>query len=225
MFKKVLDILDKPYKDDIYLHLTRNEKFNKTNEWFGLSFVFIFILIFVLLLFFIKNFSYVPPTIYQVSEKTIQNGEYKNRLITLSNPRITLKALQEWSSKAVNNIYRFDFNNFDNQLKSSRIYFTNNAYKAFVESIERVELKKSIVDKKQIISLTATETPRILSSIVKNQVQYFQVEAPAIIATTSGTTVYESYIINMLVVVESKPGYPAGLYIYEMNMKPTSSAN
>ena len=43
MFSKILDILDKPHKDYVYEYLSRNNKFNKTREWFGLSILLIMI--------------------------------------------------------------------------------------------------------------------------------------------------------------------------------------
>lgn len=223
MFSKILDFLDKPHKDDVYLYLEKNEKFRKTKEWYGLTLLCIIAMLFILFLFFVKSYSYKPPAIYQVSEKTLANGEYNKQLIALNKPRVTHDALTTWTIRAVNTFYTFDFNNFDRQLANAKMYFTPSAYKAFVTSIEAVKLKEKIVDNKQIISLTVTERPQILTAITdRNGEQAWQLEVPAVIQTTAGTTTYESYIVNLIVRLQTNSNNPSGLYIAEMSMKPSS---
>ena len=223
MFGKILDLLDKPYKDEIYHYLMKHSKFSRTKEWLGLAVLFTIAMIIINVLFFMKNYEYDPPAIRQVSSKTLQNGEYKTQLVSLGDPRVTHQALQQWTIRAVNNMYSFDFNRFDQQLAASKRYFTPSAYKAYVTSIENLKLKETIVDNKQLVSMTAIDTPQILTEITRDGKRFWQIEVPVVITTTSGTSVYEYYTLNLIIALESSNENPSGLYIYEMETSTTNS--
>ena len=159
MFSKVLDILDKPYRDAIYEYLAKNNKFNKTKEWLGLSIVLIIFMIFISILFFMKNYTYEPPVIYQVDKETVANNTYNKRLITLNSQRVTQQSLENWSIGFVNNMYNFDFNNFDKQLLNSKKYFTNAGYNAFVNSINKIALKE-IYNTHDVFKYLSSKNPK-----------------------------------------------------------------
>jgi hypothetical protein len=224
MFSKILDILDKPYKDNVYEYLSKNNKFNKTREWFGLSILLIFIGILVSSLFFFKNKTYIPPAIYQVNKNTLANKTYMdNRLIVLDKPRGTKKALEQWSINFVNNFYNFTFNNFDKQLAEDKRWFTKAGYNGFIESINNIGLKKQLIDKKQIVSLTVSKNPLIKDidgEIDELDGKYkWQVEVEAIMSTTSGFTVYKNVTINMILVYEMNNNEINGLYVHNLDMR------
>ena len=82
MFKKVIEFLDKPYKDEIYESLSNNKKFNQTLTWFGLAYIFFILLILFLLFFFVNNKDYKYPIVYQINEKV--NEANNNPLILLN---------------------------------------------------------------------------------------------------------------------------------------------
>ena len=223
MFSKVLDILDKPYRDAIYEYLAKNNKFNKTKEWLGLSIVLIIFMIFISILFLMKNYTYEPPVIYQVDKETVANNTYNKRLITLNSPRVTQQSLENWSIGFVNNMYNFDFNNFDKQLLNSKKYFTNAGYNAFVNSINKIALKENIENKKQIVTLTASGEPVIatVSGVhdASDGKRKWQIDIPAIMATTSGNTVYKDVKISMMLFSEEGDNNKAsGLFVNEMTM-------
>lgn len=223
MFSKILDILDKPNKDSIYEYLAKNNKFNKTKEWFGLSILLIIISILVSILFFFKNATYEPPAIYQVNKNTLANNTYMDqRLIILRQPRVTKKSLESWSINFVNNFYNFTFNNFIEQVKKDRKWFTKAGYRGFLTSLDSIGLQDQIEQKKQIIGLTVSDTPvikNIEGTFDEAEGRYkWQVQVDAIMTTTSGYSVYKNVSINMILVYETDNNKPNGLYVHSLNM-------
>lgn len=224
MFSKILDILDKPHKDYVYEYLSRNNKFNKTREWFGLSILLIMISFSVSVLFYFKNKTYTPPAIYQVSKNTLANKTYMdNRLLVLDKPRATKKALELWSINFVNNFYNFTFNNFDKQLKDDRRWFTKAGYNGFLQSINNIGLREQLLSKKQIVGLTVSNNPLIKDidgEVDQLDGKYkWQVEVDAIMSTTSGFTAYKNVKINMILVYEINNSDVNGLYVHNLDMK------
>ena len=212
-FGTILKIIDPQKQDDITLYLDRNDKVNKTRDFLGYTILLIVLNLLVTISFFIKHYTYVPPAIYQVSETTLKNGTYKERLIVLDQPRITQKSLEDWTIRAINNFYSFDFNNFDTQLENSRKYFTPDAYASFVQSVYDNGLREEIVDKKQIFSFTVIKRPRLITYSIdpKTQLPAWQMQIETISSLKSGRTVYGEATFNILVVFDK-----TGLYISEM---------
>lgn len=222
MFSKILDLLDKPHRDDVYNYLCQNNKFNRTREWFGFSVVLILIGIIVGILFLIKNFTYVPPALFQVNENTLKNNTYHNRLIALNKPRITQNSLERWSVSFVNDFYNLNFNNFNQKINEDKKWFTPAGYNAFIESLQKIGLYEQLTKEKQMITLTTSARP-----IVKNVAgevngldgkNHWQVEVEAIMATTSGFTVYKNIQISMILVYENDNKDNNGLYVHNMTM-------
>lgn len=222
MFGKVMDFIDKPFKDEIYENLNKNNKFRVTKEWFGLCFVLIVLIYIIVFMFYIKNKDYEPPVVYQVTAKTLENNTYKKPLIALNMPRATKSSLQNWAIKATNNIYNFNFNNFDKQLEKSSHYFTDAGWYSFLMSIENSGLRDTIEDNKQMLKLTASEEPVIkhLSGSTDKITgkKFWRIEVPAILTTTSGKTVYKRLSLNMNVVLEDTNNGSAGFFINDMMM-------
>lgn len=221
MFSKIIHLFDKPHKDDVYDYLTQNNKFNKTQEWFGFSVFLIFILFVVSILFFVKNMDYIPPAIHQVSQKTLQNKTYGDKLITLNQPRITRSALEKRTIDFVNDFYNLNFNNFDQKIRSNEKWFTKSGYLGFLNAVEKHNLKNQLIKNKQLMTLTVSENV-ILKSIKPQKTldgQYtWQVEVAAIMSTTSGFTINKPVNISILWTLEQDNKNKVGLYVEKFSM-------
>lgn len=227
MFGKILDFLDKPHNDDTYKYLMSNKKNIKTRDLFAISIICIVATNISLALFFIKYYEYKAPVSYQYNNETLKKGNYKEKLVMLSSPRVTIPALQSWTNNTINNMYNFDFNNFDAQLKNNRKFFTDAGYNGFVNSVNNLNLKDTIVKNKQLISLTSSGTPKLLTksegivNLSTNQ-RSWQIEVPCILSVTSGTTVYKHVNVNLIVVLENENDAKSGLYIQDLKMETKS---
>ena len=204
MFGKILDFLDKPHNDDTYKYLMSNKKNIKTRDLFAISIICIVATNISLALFFIKYSEYKAPVSYQYNNETLKKGNYKEKLVMLSSPRVTIPAL-----------------------KNNRKFFTDAGYNGFVNSVNNLNLKDTIVKNKQLISLTSSGTPKLLTksegivNLSTNQ-RSWQIEVPCILSVTSGTTVYKHVNVNLIVVLENENDAKSGLYIQDLKMETKS---
>ena len=162
MFKKVMEFLDKPYKDEIYESLSNNKKFNQTLTWFGLAYIFFILLILFLLFFFVSNKDYKYPIVYQINEKV--NEANNNPLILLNEARVTHKSIINWTTDAVNSIYNLDFLEYEKQLTLSKKYFTDEGYSKFEDNLIQNKVIDKIIEEKKIVKMVVSGTPIIVLS-------------------------------------------------------------
>ena len=86
----------------------------------------------------------------------------------LSSPRVTIPALQSWTNNTINNMYNFDFNNFDAQLKNNKNLIDSKKI-IFTESKEtaeylKIELQKAL---KQPITVFTGSSHNSLKEVIR----------------------------------------------------------
>ena len=111
---------------------------------------------------------------------------------------------------------------FLEQVKKDRKWFTKAGYRGFLTSLDSIGLQDQIEQKKQIIGLTVSDTPvikNIEGTFDEAEGRYkWQVQVDAIMTTTSGYSVYKNVSINMILVYETDNNKPNGLYVHSLNM-------
>ena len=219
MFKKVMEFLDKPYKDEIYESLSNNKKFNQTLTWFGLAYIFFILLILFLLFFFVSNKDYKYPIVYQINEKV--NEANNNPLILLNEARVTHKSIINWTTDAVNSIYNLDFLEYEKQLTLSKKYFTDEGYRKFEDNLIQNKVIDKIIEEKKIVKMVVSGTPIIVSENIYGSQdimgnKYWQMRVPVIVTTESGRTEVASGYVNLMIVFQATDDNPSGFYISQI---------
>ncbi len=219
MFKKVIEFLDKPYKDEIYESLSNNKKFNQTLTWFGLAYIFFILLILFLLFFFVNNKDYKYPIVYQINEKV--NEANNNPLILLNEARVTHKSIINWTTDAVNSIYNLDFLEYEKQLMLSKKYFTDEGYSKFEDNLIQNKVIDKIIEEKKIVKMVVSGTPIIVSENIYGSQdimgnKYWQMRVPVIVTTESGRTEVASGYVNLMIVFQATDDNPSGFYISQI---------
>ena len=219
MFKKVIEFLDKPYKDEIYESLSNNKKFNQTLTWFGLAYIFFILLILFLLFFFVNNKDYKYPIVYQINEKV--NEANNNPLILLNEARVTHKSIINWTTDAVNSIYNLDFLEYEKQLTLSKKYFTDEGYSKFEDNLIQNKVIDKIIEEKKIVKMVVSGTPIIVSENIYGSQdimgnKYWQMRVPVIVTTESGRTEVASGYVNLMIVFQATDDNPSGFYISQI---------
>ncbi len=219
MFKKVIEFLDKPYKDEIYESLSNNKKFNQTLTWFGLAYIFFILLILFLLFFFLNNKDYKYPIVYQINEKV--NEANNNPLILLNEARVTHKSIINWTTDAVNSIYNLDFLEYEKQLMLSKKYFTDEGYSKFEDNLIQNKVIDKIIEEKKIVKMVVSGTPIIVSENIYGSQdimgnKYWQMRVPVIVTTESGRTEVASGYVNLMIVFQATDDNPSGFYISQI---------
>ena len=219
MFKKVIEFLDKPYKDEIYESLSNNKKFNQTLTWFGLAYIFFILLILFLLFFFVSNKDYKYPIVYQINEKV--NEANNNPLILLNEARVTHKSIINWTTDAVNSIYNLDFLEYEKQLTLSKKYFTDEGYSKFEDNLIQNKVIDKIIEEKKIVKMVVSGKPMIVSENIYGSQdmmgnKYWQMRVPVIVTTESGRTDVASGYVNLMIVFQATDDNPSGFYISQI---------
>lgn len=233
MFGKVLDILDKPVKDNIHAYAHTDKHFNLIKNLLGATVMLTMVMLVFNVWFYQKYKEYKVSPLYQVSEKTLKNGTYnKAQLILLDAPRQTPEVLARWATTALNNIYEFSFRNItrrgnyysSSDVEKAREYFSPAGYAGYLEALDNTSLLEKLYENKQNTRFLVTDPPLLIGSLsgVYNEDDgklYWQMQAKGIKTTTSGRTVSEVIYADFMVVLDTSNGERTGFFIDRIEMR------
>lgn len=193
-------------------------EYKRMRLWDGLA-IACYLLSFILIWAYF--FAYKPQeagAVIQVSK--INNKPQAGRLITLPLPRHTETTVTDWVVRAVSTAYSFSFLDFNHDLESYQRFFTKAGFKAYVNDLEMQGLRKTLIDRKQIITVTVIGQIKMVGGDKgfinpKDGKKYWQVIVPVNVATTSGTTKNESKNLKLLIVLENGSEGRSGFFIHE----------
>lgn len=99
----------------------------------------------------------VPVTFLAANEWRVQPD------IPLDQPYRTTPDILQWTSDAVLNMFIFDFNNYDNQLKEASQYFTADGWKVFSNHLNIHVNYTNVQTDKLFVSAVPLGTPSLLN--------------------------------------------------------------
>lgn len=231
LFKKGLFKLDPPVQDEIMSRIEQEPIMNK--YWLLLGSFYLFSLLTVILLMvFVYYISQprIPPTfIYDEKtnkivtvEKTTQNNkkvEVPYKIATLPIAHQSFRIVQSWAENAVQDIYTFNFVNFDERLENSRQYFTDGGYDAFLRALERDGVGQDIKLNRLEVNTIVLERPILINWGGFEQNFVWKIKMPIMVLyNTAGNQKTENYMLELVLI--RVPSYinPKGVAISRFSM-------
>lgn len=197
--------------------LASQEMYKKGTEKVLLIKVFLgFLLIFLLISWWTQHNT--PPPKYDLVTK--------NQLIPLetnNTPVLSISKVQNWSGRAVSDIFSFKFNNADEHMLSMRPYFNSGAWSTFISSINSTKLVQTVKKDSLIVEVTPLKSPYVVMSPYMNMGKrvWPDVEVPVLISyigALNSKTIPTQKITFVLTIVEvDSTDNPDGLQIASMN--------
>ncbi len=141
------------------------------------------------------------------------NGE-QTPLHALSDPVLTEKLITQWASIASKKAYQLNFENYQNQLNSMKIYFTKAGWSSYQDALESSSLLSVIKSQKLEVDSVVTDDPVVRKTGVDHGVRYWNIEMPVLISFNSASNSAQKRMIISMTVVRSKDiKAPSGLQI------------
>lgn len=164
----------------------------------------------------------IPPPSY-----TLVAGEKLTPLEISENPMLSIPKIQAWSSRAVRDIFTFDFRNADDHLAGMQPYFTSTAWSSFNTAITTTELYKTVSNNSIRVQVTPLQDAYVAApaQMAFGRVVWPSVEVPVLIsyigsfAKGTAPPVTKQTIVLSLVEVDLADS-PDGIQIASMTPMP-----
>ncbi len=153
----------------------------------------------------VKGRQIVQPNYFLV-----QKGQKPQRQPVLNGPSLSAVKITNWSSRALRDIFTFNFNNVNQRMAQNSVYFTDQAYIDFQSSLERTGLINDVQSERLVVSLTPLAEPRLIGK----SGPYLRVEAQVLLTYIGGAQPVQKPMIMELMIEPVAPTEdPEGLSI------------
>lgn len=137
-------------------------------------------------------------------------------------PVLSKSKVQEWSARAIRDIFSFGFRNADTHLDSMRPYFNTAAWSSFRASVDKTNLYHSVVTNSLLVEVTPLQDALVGDSYsVLGKTIWPQVEVPVLVsyvgAIGTNTMPSQRLTIVLTLVQADVSDSPDGLQIASMN--------
>lgn len=105
----------------------------------------------------------------------------------LSEPVVTDQYILQWASLATRAALNLDFVNYDKQLKTAEIYFTDNGWSAFTKALDKSGLLSTVQAKKLMMSAVVPNTPIITFAGVAHGRYMWRISMPVLVTYGSAS--------------------------------------
>lgn len=82
-------------------------------------------------------------------------------LITSRSPQMSFERVQSWVSRSLMDIYTLDFQNYRQQLETSRLLFRKDTYDLFIQQMN-MNILPSLVKNRMLLTMTPTSSVRLI---------------------------------------------------------------
>lgn len=221
MLKKILFILDKPLKDEVFERIEKEPVVNKSWNYLGGVFLCILCAFIALLITIIRLWTPYIPYVYGVN---IVNGAINTnkviKMYTLPYAQQSAKSLSYWLMDAIEISYSFDFLNFDQQKNRAAFYFTDDGYKSYLFALESNKIEQTVKEKKLEISIISTKDPIWLGEEGFGENYMWKYRVPVLITYNGGKNpIVQSYVVDITIIRVPSYKNHKGLAISQFTIK------
>lgn len=118
----------------------------------------------------------------------------------LSQPNFTTNAILHWATNAATFALTFNFFNYNDVLKKSRVYFTPTGYDKFLGALKNSHTLQSIISKKLAVYAVQINTPVVLmEGPIAGGIYAWQIQIPMLLTYESEKANKQEIIISLLV--------------------------
>ncbi len=151
----------------------------------------------------------------------VREGKPPARLPVLDSPALTVEKITSWSERAVREIFRFNFRDYEQRMAQNSVYFTPAAWRDFSASMEKTEMLKNTREQRQFVILTPLEDAQLIDRVVVGGRYVLLVEIPVIITYIGGEEpVYQKQFIQLFLLPVPPEESPEGLAIAKLRAQP-----
>lgn len=171
------------------------------------------------------------PKVYEVSQTDVLKNNTKNflkkPLIVFEQPLHTEEVIQRWADITLNNLYNFDYLNFEQRLDEIQPYFTESGYNKFLKGLQNAKMDDYFIKEKHTVNTIVFGKIRFPAAygnkkIISNDNNlYYQIYVPMRMTVQKGNHIDEydtEFNILLAVLVDNKG--KTGLFIHEFDMTP-----
>lgn len=139
-----------------------------------------------------------PPVTFPVSE-----GWRVQAPVSLDQPYMSTPELLQWVNDTVQRLFVFDFNNYNDQLKVLRPYFTEDGWKVYLNQLNNYANYDNVQNDRLFINMALKSAPSILQAPDPSVMGKYSwlVQVPIVLKYTGITTVNNKDILLQISVV------------------------
>jgi len=102
--------------------------------------------------------------------------------VPLSEPNMSTRAVSEWTVRAVQAAYSYDFTNYHAQLQRAEKYFTAAGWSEYMKGLDRSNNMVALTERKLIVTARVVEPPRLMKEgLMSNGVMAWKFEMPVLL--------------------------------------------
>lgn len=142
-------------------------------------------------------------------------------MVPLSEPLLTEQGLLNWVSETVTQAVSLDFVEWREKLSRSREHFDDDAFKSFLDSLQKSGVLDLVRDKRLNVSASISRAPVITASGLVNGRATWRVEFPLVVSyeSSQGVETTQKLLANVLVRRASTAKTPRGVVIQQVVLK------
>lgn len=206
MFKNLLKFIDPPVEDEIQEKIDNEPIVSKYYLFLGGYFIALLLILSALIIMWFTFKKPIKPNIYG-EQVVLKNGQMFDshktyQLIALDYPQESMKALQNWVVDALQNIYYFNFHEYEAQKQKASYFFTPEGYKSFLAALKSSGIENLIISKQLEVTILPTKDPAwIKSGKINSDTEFYKMRVPVLISYMgSGKPVEQKQIVDVYLV-------------------------
>lgn len=140
---------------------------------------------------------------YAKSENQSLEEALQNRMISLSMPNLTNRAVLSWAATSISEIMTFGFGDYEAKLKQQKNRFTDPGWAGFVKTFVEKEIGEKFQHRQLVVTTAPADTPVIVSQGEnKENIYEWHVQAPVIVtfATNNDISTSSRAVVDLTIV-------------------------
>jgi len=206
MFKFVAQMFD--YSHDKVLESVVGDSYGKVMGVIGTILMGAFVVMVLAIGVMVKGREIQQPAYFLVAP---QQKPVPQRV--LNSPSLSAAKVTNWANRALREIFTFNFNNINQRLNQSSVYFSEQGFVDFKASLEKTGLISDVQGQRLLVTLTPLGEPRLIGRAGP----YLRIEAQVLITYIGGPQpVHKKHLIELMVEPVAPTEDPEGLSIVRL---------
>lgn len=122
------------------------------------------------------------------------------KLIPLNQPNLSDRALIQWATNAVLDVYTYNFNNYRQVFQDASKYFTTDGWKQFYTALSSSRNLQAVTEKKLVLSAVVSSAPIVNREYVDNGRYTWQLQVPIMVTYQSLSEEFHENLIIVLTI-------------------------